>query len=118
MQTSRPTLIVSIHDVSPLTQERVGAILSDLASAGGTKTSLLVVPNHHHKAPISENPLFCSWLRDAQDIGHELVMHGYFHQRPSGGSLAQSLVTEHYTKGEGEFFDLSENEAASRLEKA
>ncbi|CAN5370875.1 DUF2334 domain-containing protein [soil metagenome] len=118
MQTSRPALIVSIHDVSPLTHASVVAILDDLASLGVCKTSLLVVPDHHHKAPIFENPPFCEWLRNQQFSGHELVMHGYFHQRPAGGTWAQSLVTEHYTKGEGEFFDLTQRAAAERLKKA
>lgn len=94
-------------------------MLRDLAEAGVLQVSLLVIPNHHHKAPLSENPLFCAWLRDKQDAGYELVMHGYFHERPAGGgSWPQALVTEHYTSGEGEFFDLSEDTATERLEKA
>jgi len=118
MQTSRPALIVSIHDVSPLTKAAVVKMLDDLAALGVGKTSLLVVPNHHHKAPLADDAPFCAWLREKQAAGHELVMHGYFHQRPVGGTWAQSLVTEHYTKGEGEFFDLSESAAAERLKKA
>ena len=43
-------------------------------------------------------------------------MHGYFHQRPaSPGGWRQRLITEHYTAGEGEFYDLTEGEAACRL---
>ena len=119
MQTSRPALIVSIHDVSPLTREVVETMLGDLAEAGVPRTSLLVIPNHHHKAPIAEDPRFCEWLRNWQRNGQEIVLHGYFHKRPSRpGEGARSLITEHYTAGEGEFFDLSESEAFSRLEKA
>lgn len=118
MQTSRPALIVSIHDVSPLTKAATEAMLEDLAALGVAKTSLLVVPNHHHKAPLAEDSAFCGWLREKQASGHELVMHGYFHERPAGGTWAQSLVTEHYTAGEGEFFDLSESAAGERLKKA
>lgn len=119
MQTSRPALIVSIHDVSPLTRETVDGMLRDLAETGVKRTSLLVIPNHHHKAPLAEDPAFCEWLRDWQCNGQEVVLHGYFHKRPSRpGEGARSLITEHYTAGEGEFFDLSEPEATLRLEKA
>jgi len=119
MQTSRPALIVSIHDVSPLTREAVDAMLRDLAEVGVKRTSLLVIPNHHHKAPLAEDADFCDWLRNWQRNGQEIVLHGYFHKRPSrDGGWAKRLITEHYTDGEGEFFDLSHSEAAARLEKA
>lgn len=119
MQTSHPALIVSIHDVSPLTWDRVGEMLGDLAAAGVPKTSLLVIPNHHHKAPMNEDAGFCRWLAETERAGHEIVLHGYYHRRPAqGGEWTETLITEYYTAGEGEFFDLSEMEAAWRLEKA
>ena len=118
MQTLLPTLVVSIHDVSPLTRKRIAEMLDDLKEAGVDKTSLLVIPNHHHKAPITTDPGFCAWVRGLADGGHEVVLHGYFHQRPRGGGLGASLVTEHYTAGEGEYYDLSETEAETRLERA
>ena len=119
MQTSRPALIVSIHDVSPLTREAVDTMLLDLAEAGVGRTSLLVIPDHHHKAPLAEDAEFCEWLRNWARNGQEVVLHGYYHKRPPTNSgLASKLVTEHYTAGEGEFFDLSEKAARERLEKA
>jgi predicted deacetylase len=94
-------------------------MLGDLSAAGVTRTSLLVIPNHHHKAPMNEDAGFCRWLGETERAGHEIVLHGYYHKRPSqGGKWAETLVTEYYTAGEGEFFDLSELEAAWRLEKA
>ena len=118
MQTSRRALVVSIHDVSPLTADVVFGMVRDLAKAGVGRLALLVIPNHHRKAPLRENPAFCEWLsRAAQE--HEVVLHGYFHMRPSsGGGWWGTLVTEHYTVNEGEFYDLAEGEAASRLEDA
>ncbi len=118
MQTSRPALVVSIHDVSPLTSLRVTDMLAGLAEAGVERTSLLVVPNHHHRAPMAEDPEFQAWLRELQATGHEIVLHGYFHQRPASGEWRTRIVTEYYTAGEGEFYDLSEMEAAWRLKKA
>jgi len=118
MQTSRPALITSIHDVSPLTRSRVAEMLDDLAGLGVQRTSLLVIPNHHHKAPFLEDAGFCDWLREMGTLGHEIVLHGYYHKRPSGGGgWVQTLMTEYYTAGEGEFYDLSEMEAGWRLEE-
>lgn len=119
MQTPRPSLIVSIHDVSPLTRVRVEDMLVALKEVGVERTSLLVIPDHHHKAAMAEDPDFCAWLREKQVQGHEIVLHGYYHRRPQGGAnWWQKLITEHYTAGEGEFFDLTENQAKARLEKA
>lgn len=106
---------VSIHDVSPLTREVVDMILADLRGAGVAAVSLLVVPDHHRKAPIDRNPGFLEWLRAREAEGHEIVLHGFYHLRASGGGLAKRLITEHYTAGEGEFFDLDYDEARRRL---
>jgi predicted deacetylase len=92
-------------------------ILDDLAAAGVSRTSLLVIPNHHHKAPMLEDAGFCRWLGEMAVLGHEVVLHGYYHQRPVGGEWRHRVVTEYYTAGEGEFFDLTEMEADWRLRK-
>lgn len=117
MQTARPALTVSIHDVSPLTWERTDEMLADLAKLGIGGVSLLVIPNHHHKAPVSQAAEFCGWLREQAAAGHENVLHGYYHLRqktPDDGPWKR-LVTSHYTAGEGEFFDLSKPEANTLL---
>lgn len=94
-------------------------MLRDLEGVGVSHTSLLVIPDHHHKAMIGEDPAFCEWLLGLQTLGHEVVLHGYYHKRPKkNAGWWQSLVTEHYTAGEGEFFDLTETQARVRLEKA
>ena len=56
------SLAVSVHDVSPLTRDAVAAMLRDLAEAGVGVTSLLVVPDHHHRADIDQDPAFLDWL--------------------------------------------------------
>ena len=122
MQTSPNALVVSIHDVSPLTRDRVQVMLADLAGLGVERTSLLVIPNHHHRAPMAVDNGFCHWLRDLASAGHEIVLHGYYHRRSpdkrsneATSSLREHFVTEYYTAGEGEFYDLSEGEAQRRL---
>jgi predicted deacetylase len=109
------SLAVSIHDVSPLTREAVDPMLSDLRGVGADTVSLFVVPDHHHRAPIGRDEGFLEWLRAREGEGHEIVLHGFYHLRESGGGLATRLVTEHYTAGEGEFYDLDYDEARRRL---
>jgi len=103
-----PSLVVSIHDVSPLPREPVTPILAAPPSVGIPRVSILVVPDHHHRASITADPHFASWLRDQVAAGHEPVLHGYFHQRERlpGESTHTRFFTRHYTAGEGEFFDI------------
>ncbi|MEX1111537.1 MAG: DUF2334 domain-containing protein, partial [Chthoniobacterales bacterium] len=83
----RRALAVSVHDVSPLSREASDRMLADLAGAGVGATSLLVVPDHHHRADINRDPSFLAWLRDKQSAGHEIVLHGFYHLRaPRGGA--------------------------------
>jgi predicted deacetylase len=113
------SLVVSLHDVSPLTQTLCENILAQLQELGIRQTSLLVIPNHHRRAPITENSSFRSWLARKVEAGHEPVLHGYFHQRQrqKTDSLLSRLTTETYTAGEGEFYDLSTEEASYRLQR-
>lgn len=109
-------LVASIHDVSPFKRSQTDRILEDLRGLGCSKTSLLVIPDHHRRGRISADAGFLDWLKARLTEGHEAVLHGYFHlrgQKPGDG-LAKKLVTQSYTAGEGEFFDL-EREAAARL---
>ena len=113
------SLVVSLHDVSPLTQALCENILVQLQELGVQQTSLLVIPNHHRRAPITEHASFRSWLARKVEAGHEPVLHGYFHQRQrqKTDSWLSRLTTETYTAGEGEFFDLSTEEASFRLQR-
>lgn len=112
-------LVVSIHDVSPLTRADTARILAELRSLGITKTSLLVIPNHHRRGHFLDDADFCAWLRSLDETGHEIVMHGYFHQRArrDDETARAKIVTRFYTADEGEFFDLNENEARELLTK-
>ena len=112
-------LVVSIHDVSTVTRGRVAAMLEDLAGAGVSVTSLLVIPDHHHRGRIDQDPVFARWLRDLVAAGHEAVLHGYHHLRPTkaGEGMSTRLITRHYTAGEGEFHDLPYEEASELLRR-
>lgn len=113
-------LVVSIHDVSPHTRERVVTMLRDLRAIGVGRTSLLVIPNHHHRGLIAEDAEFAAWLRDCCRDGHEAVVHGFFHLRkaPRAEGAWKRIMTGFYTAGEGEFYDLDEATATARLQAA
>ena len=110
-------LAVSVHDVSPLTRDRVEVMLRDLAEVGVGVTSLLVVPDHHNRADIDQDSGFLAWLREKEAAGHEMVLHGFYHRREKagGGGWTRKIVTEHYTAGEGEFYDLDYETARGRM---
>ena len=111
------SVVVSIHDVSPLTREPVDAILRDLAAIGVPRVSLLVVPDHHHRASIADDPAFSTWLRRMIAAGHEPVLHGYYHQRErrTRESASTRFFTRLYTADEGEFFDIGHAASTATL---
>jgi len=119
-EAERAALVVSIHDVAPATQARVQEIITELAHRGVAVCSLLVVPNYHRRGSSTEDREFVRWLQDLETKGHEIVIHGYFHERPrrDGETVSQKLFTRFYTKDEGEFYDLDYDEAFRRISRA
>ncbi|HMJ07071.1 MAG TPA: polysaccharide deacetylase family protein, partial [Chthoniobacterales bacterium] len=113
-------LVVSVHDVAPPTRAASAKIIAELGRHGVDVCSLLVVPNYHHTGRISDDAHFIDWLRELEDAGHEIVIHGYFHERPAreDETLRERLLTRHYTSGEGEFYDLDYEEALHRITRA
>src|SRR5438046_1741648 len=114
------SFVVSLHDVAPCTHRGSARIIEALKRAGIRTTSLLVVPNYHKQGNAIEDKNFVSWLRDLEARGHEIVIHGYFHERPrrSREGMREKFVTRFYTQDEGEFFDLDYEESLARITKA
>jgi len=119
-EADREALIVSLHDVAPATQPAAQAIVAELSRHRIPVCSLLVVPNYHHRGSFAEDRVFVRWLQDLEAQGHEIVIHGYFHDRPqrSGENLPEKFFTRLYTNGEGEFYDLDYDEAFRRITQA
>jgi len=117
---TRDFVVVSLHDVAPSNQRVADKIISELASSGVRVCSLLVVPDYHHEGLFSGDRQFVSWLRGLEADGHEIAIHGYFHERPRRAkeSLHDKFLTRFYTQQEGEFYDLDYEEALSRITKA
>lgn len=108
-----PGAVISIHDVRPGNRAAVEAMIADLARHGAERVSLLVMPDWHHRDRAFSNAPFCDWLRGMRDAGHELVLHGYYHEqvsiRPLG--IGAGVIAKHYTAGEGEFYDIDHQTA-------
>ena len=113
-------LVVSIHDVSPLTREAAEKILVELEALGVSRFSLLVIPDHHCKGHVLDDPEFCQWLKRRADSGDEVVLHGYHHRRDMRAreTLRDKLTTRYYTAGEGEFFDIAGADALRIISQA
>jgi predicted deacetylase len=113
-------LVVSLHDIAPSNREVAEKTLSRLERLGVRVCSLLVVPDYHRREPMLQDRAFISWLRDLESAGHEIVIHGYFHDRPRQvrEGLREKFITRFYTRDEGEFFDLDYKEAFRRITSA
>lgn len=111
---------MSIHDVAPSNRATVERIISEVSRKGARVCSLLVVPDYHHEGLFALDRQFVSWLHDSEADGHEIVIHGYFHERSASAreTLRDKLITRFYTRNEGEFYDLDYGEAFHRIAKA
>ena len=114
------SIVVSLHDVSPSTQQITSTIISELSAHGVRVCSVLVVPEYHHEGLFAKHREFVTWLRALEADGHEVVIHGYFHERPSQTkeTLRDKFMTRFYTQNEGEFYDLGYEEALRRITTA
>ncbi len=113
-------LIVSLHDVAPSTWPTADKIISELTQKGIRHCSLLVVPDYHHQGAAMKDRQFLSWLRSLEAAGHEIVIHGYFHERRTQAheTFLEKFITQFYTQCEGEFYDLGYDEAFRRIKAA
>lgn len=117
---ARDFIVVSLHDVAPSSRQIANTIISELVHRGVRVCSLLVVPDYHHEGLFTKDGEFVSWLRGLEADGHEIVIHGYFHERPrrTKETLRDKFLTTFYAQNEGEFYDLSYEEALRRIAAA
>lgn len=115
--TTPPSIVVSIHDVTPPNWPRVRQTLDVLDSLGVRRRSLLVIPNFQGQWAIDKHESFCAELRRLRDAGDEIVLHGFEHR--SVGSpvgLVDRFKNRWFTQGEGEFLSLNYRDARTRIE--
>lgn len=76
----------------------------------GSEFTVLVVPDFHSKGSLSGAPAFCSWLRELQNEGVEVALHGLTHAGIPG---RRSMLTD----GEGEFAGLDRRSAEEKISR-
>jgi predicted deacetylase len=110
-------LIVSLHDAHPGSRAQIAEQIAFLAAHGIPRSSILVVPEFHHGASAGGDPDFRAAVNAWQAAGHEVVLHGYFHDRKESPRETLSTVfwTRLYTNREAEFLDLPREAAQDRL---
>jgi len=113
------SLIVSLHDAHPGSHAQIAEQVGFLAGYGITRSSILVVPEFHHRGSLLQDKNFCETVSGWQAQGHEIVLHGYFHDRRESPpeNLSTVFWTRLYTNREAEFLDLPREAARLRLER-
>lgn len=109
----RPALCVVLHDVAPATLPACERVMRAVHEVAPLQLTLLAVPRYHcEPSPAS----FGQWLGHRFAAGDEVALHGYTHEDDGvPRNLVDRLKRRHYTRGEGEFSDLSITEAMRRL---
>lgn len=106
-----PAIQVSIHDVSPRWAREVETALGWCADIG-VKPGLLVVPDMHHRFPLTGDRSYCERLVALAGAGHEIFLHGYFHLAREGRGVGHFVAQKVASAGEAEFasYDRDEGE--------
>jgi len=113
-----PSLLVSIHDVSPKFESQVDRLVALVTRRMEVPAfAMLVVPDHWGEAPIMPGSAFATRLRAWADQGIEMFLHGWYHRDEARhGSAADRFRARHMTAGEGEFLGLNHQTAARRMQ--
>ncbi|MEK7240540.1 MAG: DUF2334 domain-containing protein [Gemmatimonadota bacterium] len=109
-------LLVAIHDVTPVWDDALRELWAGCLAADATP-ALFVVPNWHGRSPLQSSPAFVRWLRECEDRGAEIFLHGFRHDEVgSRRSVREQLAAFGRTAGEAEFLSVSRAEGAARME--
>ena len=114
---TRRSLMLVLHDVAPETWPDYQPFVQAIDDMGGVPMTWLVVPNFHHRNPLTRSPTFCRLLERRLARGDELALHGYYHadDSPPPHTLREYFMRRIYTH-EGEFYALDQQQALQRLQ--
>ena len=117
---ARPALLVSVHDVSPLTLEQSRRAV-DLAISAGVPVSaltILVIPNHEERTAIDDDAGTRDWLTKLASDGADLVMHGYTHRMSGRCYSPRGLFWAYgFARGQGELYRSDASDTKMRLDR-
>jgi hypothetical protein len=109
-----------LHDVSPITLracQRLTHMVEQLSA--DASLTLLVVPNHHHRARARDDAEFRRWVDTRLNRGDEVALHGYYHMDEASPprTLSSWFSRRVMTAGEGEFAALDVASAHELIER-
>ena len=108
-------LLVSVHDIAPGTAAQTARWLAAL-DGRGIPATLVLVPGPWRGPSLVQDPSLAEEMLAAQDRGHELALHGFYHVATHGaGPLWRRGVAQVVARGAAEFATLSEGEARARI---
>ena len=114
---SEKKLLLSLHDFHPGSREHISEQLEFCLQRCPGHASILVIPEYHHGPGVESCAESLKRLEKWQRSGHDLAVHGYFHDR-KGLPKDSWFWTQLYTNQEAEFFRLHPAEAESRIDRA
>jgi predicted deacetylase len=114
------SLLVSLHDVSPLTlascEEAIG-LLGEVGVAPAALT-ILVIPDHEGKSPVDRDLPTIRFLRTLADGGARLVMHGLTHRMTGRAWTPAGIFRAHlFARSQGELHNCDAAETSRRLDE-
>lgn len=113
--STRPSLIVSIHDVAPSTAHAARAWVEEL-DGRAVPVTLLVVPGPWEGPPLRVDRELVAWLQERRARGDEIAQHGWTHRRVTGAPAWRRAIGSVAARGCDEFWSLDAREARRRLE--
>ncbi len=95
-------LLVCLHDATPALEYQSRTMTDIIMKRAGPSFTMLVIPDFHSGGRLDRFPRFCSWLRDLNNLGVEMALHGCTHLGSS-------------SRGEAEFLGIGRKEAEKRI---
>lgn len=117
---SPAALLISLHDVSPLTLPECEEAIALLAALGVSPSvlTLLAIPHHEGKIPLDRHPPTVRFLRGLEERGARLVMHGLTHRMAGRARSPLGFFRAHlFARGQGELHASDADDAARRLDE-
>jgi predicted deacetylase len=115
-----PALLVSLHDVSPLTVDACAdaiAMLRELGVAAADLT-VFVIPHHDGVTTVDAHAPTVGFLRGLADAGACLAMHGLTHRMTGRAFSPAGIVRAHvFARGQGELYNTDAADTQRRLDE-
>ena len=112
------SLMLVLHDVAPETWPDYRPFVEAVDALGQIPICWLVVPDFHRRNRLDDHVDFRRLLDGRLARGDELILHGFYHadEAPSPRTPRDWFMRRVFTH-EGEFYPLSREESARRLQR-